>query len=445
MEMRVHIAQLTFDTAFRHVREFGHQLLLDPDTKSIENALAMLKEPEKELNHRIDILKHQRLQQTQRNMDANLRETKARRLVQSQMDLKMNDGFATMANVQQAINERLQANDEKSEQRFAKFSLDLKAMLERHGQRQESITNVLWMMFSEMIYERQEIQRSYSAGRLVDYGPQRLMLVPINPVPMLSTQELSDILSTDPQISMVDKEQILRDSHSMLPKALAHVSGLMAAPAFKNWLNSPNLGLIMVDGRCGDLAVGRTSPLSVVCASLSALLAQDRSFVVLDHYCGRHTRLESNNYSIGPRGLMNSLITQLLRYPGISPASLNFISQDLRDSLKANNPLALCQIFEGLLCQLGSGMTVFCIIDGVSDLETERQGWNNELHDIFRHLRDLIYNNRVPSLKLLVTSANQSRLFRQVKESDLISLTVRSPSNFSSTVQGITYGLRRAI
>ncbi|KAF3001035.1 hypothetical protein E8E14_006231 [Neopestalotiopsis sp. 37M] len=195
--------------------------------------------------------------------------------------------------------------------------------------------------------------------------------------------------------------------------------------SFKNFVSPSSSGLLLVDGCCGDLCDGKVSPLSVICATLAATLDQTQSHVVLHFFCGRHCR--PNDALSGPGGLMESLIYQIIIYPGLFDPEFNWESNVTREQLANGDLAGLCSIFKRLIEFVNPQLTVYCILDGISEFETSLNGWLDQLKEVFEVLRGLTANTNDPQagpyFKLLMTSAEKStRISRLADASDRIAL-----------------------
>ncbi|KAK3395127.1 hypothetical protein B0H63DRAFT_518196 [Podospora didyma] len=141
---------------------------------------------------------------------------------------------------------------------------------------------------------------------------------------------LLGIFDIDPEISRRNVEPILQPSHSMRPEALSHVRSIMTERRFKNWMMCPGSSVLLIEGHCEHLGIGKTSPMSAFCASLGASLSLSPSFIIFiifSYFCGQNTNTHRNIYS-GPRGLIRSLITQLLQHLPAEP-NLNFLDDNI--------------------------------------------------------------------------------------------------------------------
>jgi hypothetical protein len=144
--------------------------------------------------------------------------------------------------------------------------------------------------------------------------------------------------------------------------------------------------------------------------------------ITLHFFCSQH--VASNDDLQGPRGLIRSLLSQLLHIWPTAPlhevdlAGFNsnheFISME-----------DLCQLFELLLSQLTMHTTVFCIIDNLAQFEKDR--WDEDYWHFLRVLGTLIVGQESGTrFKVLITSSTKSkRLQEHVPEELRIQVTER--------------------
>lgn len=183
-----------------------------------------------------------------------------------------------------------------------------------------------------------------------------------------------------------------------------------------------NSCILLVDGNLGDASVGRTSPLSVLSASLTTQLSAKDGYTTLHFFCGMHVGLQ-DPFS-GPRGMLRLLITQLILYPGKPAIPLDFMEAALYEAIRSQELGALCFLFEQLIIRCSSQETIFCIIDGISDLEFSPH-WRNETLQVLAFLRQLVNQHRTsPVLKVLLTNSNRSGsgLRSMVNDGEYVSL-----------------------
>ncbi|KAJ4423131.1 hypothetical protein N0V82_002260 [Gnomoniopsis sp. IMI 355080] len=173
-----------------------------------------------------------------------------------------------------------------------------------------------------------------------------------------------------------DVENIRRQGVNVSTGGFEHARKLMAITQFNEWLGSDNSKFLLVDGHCQDFGYGKTSPLSVFCASLGSTLAQSESLVILQYFCGHHT-LDSGGISGGPVGLIKSLLGQLLHQPDdVLPQNVN-IYKRLYDKEDHDDVDSLCEIFGLLFSQINPSKITICMLDEISEFEGARNGWNS--------------------------------------------------------------------
>ncbi|KAK4097729.1 hypothetical protein N658DRAFT_500150 [Parathielavia hyrcaniae] len=200
---------------------------------------------------------------------------------------------------------------------------------------------------------------------------------------------------------------------------------LMTIARFREWLAAPwwASDLVLVDGHRGDVATNNITSVSAFCASLIGVLMNqdsDSSYdrpaaIVLHHFCGQH--LTHRDPLRGPAGLIGSLVNQLLAQisdaeagtPGLQP-SLDFIADELFEGVGEKDIPSLCRVFCELVVRLDPSRPVFCIIDGVSEIETVLDGWQDETCLIVQGLLRMVEDGHRtgPGLRVLLTSSNRS-------------------------------------
>ncbi|POS71446.1 hypothetical protein DHEL01_v210159 [Diaporthe helianthi] len=203
---------------------------------------------------------------------------------------------------------------------------------------------------------------------------------------VISVEDLLAILCVDPLLPSRDVRQVLRQGTSMRNDLLQKAAWLLVTPHFKEWMGQRTSGVLLVDGNCGAVGIGRTSPLSA--------------------FCGMHAGLQ-DPFS-GPRGMLRLLLSQLILYPGKPAISLDFVEAALYDGIRSQELGGLCYLFEQLIIRCTSLATILCIIDGIADLEFSPE-WRNETLQVMAFLRQLVNQHRTsPTLKLLLTNSNRS-------------------------------------
>lgn len=197
---------------------------------------------------------------------------------------------------------------------------------------------------------------------------------------------------------------------------------IMTMAQFTEWVQEDHSRLLLVDGHCKDLGNGKTSPLSVLCASLASNFAESDSLVILQYYCGHHG-LDSNGLPAGPLGLIRSLLAQLLRKPDdVLPKELE-VDRELYDRVNPDDIDYLCEIFGVIFSQINRNKITLCIIDEIAEFEGERGGWADGMSLVAFQLRWMVHQFQGPQrLKVLMSSANKSAVVsRLLEENDKIS------------------------
>lgn len=197
---------------------------------------------------------------------------------------------------------------------------------------------------------------------------------------------------------------------------------IMTTTQFTEWMQKDESRLLLVDGHCKSLGNSKTSPLSVLCASLASNFAEADSLVILQYYCGHHG-LDSIGLPAGPLGLIKSLLTQLLqKSDDVLPQNLQ-LDKELFDRVKLDDVDNLCEIFAVIFSQIDRNKITLCIIDEVAEFEGARGGWNDAMSLVAFQLRWMVHQFQGPQrIKVLMTSANKSAVVSQIlEENDKIS------------------------
>ncbi|KAF7532842.1 hypothetical protein G7054_g7607 [Neopestalotiopsis clavispora] len=105
---------------------------------------------------------------------------------------------------------------------------------------------------------------------------------------------------------------------------------------------------------------------------------------------------------------------------------LAFIEGDprLKDLLHRHDLNALCHIYATLICQLSRDVTIICILDEISDFETDDLNWMNETCHVVQQLQRLTHDarNQGAIFKLYMSSSNRtSEIYKYLPEEARIS------------------------
>lgn len=160
----------------------------------------------------------------------------------------------------------------------------------------------------------------------------------------------------------------------MVTEGLEHARKLLTTEQFTSWLSRDESNLLVVDGHCKSFAHGKTSPLSVFCASLASTLRRSGSLVILWYFCGSHT-VDSGDLPGGPLGLIRSLLGQLLYHPDdVLPENLR-VASNLYNRADHENIDHLCEIFGAVFSQINPMKITICLLDNIAEYEGAYRGW----------------------------------------------------------------------
>lgn len=214
----------------------------------------------------------------------------------------------------------------------------------------------------------------------------------------------------------------LRKHHDFSDKALAQPAYLARTERFREWLTDLHSDILLVDAHVGSETSGRTSSMSVFCATLAqSLIEYSKSSTrpgcanfVLYHFCGLHHN-KSGNLE-GPSGVIRSLLGQLLQaWPRDQPPGIQF-EKSLRDLQSGDTEADVrgaCQMFQRLISVLPPSTTVHCIIDGISEFDTDLWQRSRYLKMVLNCLRASVMSSGTSDgdeahLKVLMTCTHSS-------------------------------------
>jgi hypothetical protein len=241
---------------------------------------------------------------------------------------------------------------------------------------------------------------------------------------------------TDASFIADDVEYSIRVSNQLA--GLGRGGWLLVTDRFKSWAQQPGSDMILVNGHMGDILTGKISPLSGICALFAGMRVVPQT-IVLHHFCGLHSNIGEK--LSGPKGLIHSIITQLVLYFDQQsygkPVSWG-LGHDLLQSARTNDIFGLCLLFQQLISQLPINLTVYYLMDSISEFETSLEGWEDEMSQIVSFLRGVLLEQRSgPYLKVLMTAPHKSiSLYRQISLKDQISLSAHNTLPDSNQIPG---------
>jgi hypothetical protein len=220
-----------------------------------------------------------------------------------------------------------------------------------------------------------------------------------------------------------DEQHIIRRGHSLDSEATSHAATMFQATQVQKLLQSPESGVVLVNG-CTDRSQNtKISPITYVCATLThALRRSAATNAVLAFFCGQHS--SSQDDLKGPQGLLRSLVASvvlsLAQNECISEAAPIWLpaSQEILEELSFKG---ICQLFCRLVELVPKEFPVYCIVDGISYYE--RAVWKEEYDLMMECFGSIIANNAIAAaFKLLLTSPTVSRWLPDLMPSQQVSL-----------------------
>jgi len=191
------------------------------------------------------------------------------------------------------------------------------------------------------------------------------------------------------------------------------VEPLVRSRKFQDWVVAPASRELLVHG---DLkGTQYVSALSFFCSTLIQSLKEMNRFLPVIFFCGRH--IDDNDVHAGARGMIKSLIAQLLRQRSFDTSLLD---REVNISLvKEGDIKQLSALFGWLARQLAEDVTLFCFIDGIKYYE--RDQYSDDMGEVLRSLLDLTEDrNMHNTFKILVTSPSETKIVRQAFDNECI-------------------------
>jgi hypothetical protein len=219
-----------------------------------------------------------------------------------------------------------------------------------------------------------------------------------------SRETLLNLMAVDEDVAGRDVTFIQRQSQSVEESEQRQAMWLFSAPRFQKWLCSSRSDVILVEGNSQRYGMARYSSMSLISSALTQELGGNRISQAVSFFCGLHNL--PNDDLAGPRGLMRSIIAQILGTAGIG-CDVHLSSNHL-DALARHDVGDLCSLFHQILISNRLGSVLFCIIDGISLFEVDL--WREEAQLIVSRLAHIAADVRLGTMvKLIMTSPGTSR------------------------------------
>lgn len=235
-----------------------------------------------------------------------------------------------------------------------------------------------------------------------------------------TTTQLLDVMNVHHLRAIEDENHIIAQAQSLGIEAIGWASSGFQSPEVQQLLHSLQSGVVLVNGFMDRAQINKITAITHVCANLAHVLNCSADNIALRFYCGQHST--SQDDLEGPQGLMRSLVTflilGLLQKGCISisaPIWLSGFQGDL-DKLSFRDT---CQIFYRLVELVPKGVTIYCIIDGISYYEIDK--FEKEYSFMMDCLGSIIASTSAV-FKLILTSATKSRFASQLQPYQIVSL-----------------------
>ncbi|KAF7527689.1 hypothetical protein G7054_g10369 [Neopestalotiopsis clavispora] len=410
------------------------QMIPQKEETEIDQVLSSVEAAKQRFSHRVNVLDQQRSANIERKAGQTLQTSQANReaIFQNRQAIReTGDHIGSRIDVLEASVQELITRAKEKEEDLAKGSARIPESI-------VGFSNMTIQLLFENAYKEREYKNSMELfakpkRSFADCQPTHFARRhPALQYPLMSVATLMEVMNAPHLSPTAERDAVLKKSRTFKEDTLARGRWLLTMESFKNFVSPSSSGLLLVDGYCGDFCAGKVSPLSVICATLAATLDQTQSHVVLHFFCGQHCR--SKDAISGPMGLMRSLIYQMIIYPGILSPKLAWESSVTREQLASGDLSGLCSIFKELINFVDPQLTIYCILDGISDFEILLHGWIDQLKQLFEILRGLITDatdgRTGPYFKLLMTSAEKStHISRLIDPSDRIALRAGNMSS----------------
>ncbi len=199
---------------------------------------------------------------------------------------------------------------------------------------------------------------------------------------------------------------------------------LVSIPKFQQWMVQTKSTELLVHGH---MKPSRTSvsPLSLFTAAIVQNLQRVDRFLTLAFFCAAHTSFEDP--LTGGVGLIKSFLAQLLKQHHFDSADLAHATQHVDLHLLESgidDVIQLCGLFIGLVRQLGSNVTLVCVIDSINVYDDPEFLQDMQVERVLFELLSLTLDEDLPThVKILLTSPTDTATIRRgFRKSDILSM-----------------------
>ncbi|KAH2192370.1 hypothetical protein KXW59_007024 [Aspergillus fumigatus] len=318
-------------------------------------------------------------------------------------------------------NESLRVFDEKQDERDKDYKRGYDALYNLLHQIRADIQNIAARENNRqnMQGDDQVITRNEVLQILLEYKRQRIEIERLRRE--IRYTRKSRQLIKDDQLLYILTGQMLQQPNNDLQKCLSYkgklnteTQGQVQESMLRNsrvltWLNCLESDLILVDANIDDPGMPKTTPLSVLCATLvTSMVTAHPEDVVVFHFCGQHFLPKDAWY--GPNGLVRFLAMQLLvRLLDMKRCDLGFIDDwGFVEGLENYDLSSLCDLLYHLIAQFSAQTTVYCVIDTISLFDNPRT--LTDLKTVMDCFHDIVRDTSLsPAVKILCTNPMRSK------------------------------------
>lgn len=250
----------------------------------------------------------------------------------------------------------------------------------------------------------------------------------------LEIAQIRSLLQKSDSVDISDICTILEDERHSIPFRERRKADLIVITSqFRTWMVSSKSTELLVHGdfRGPRSDSAHISALSVFCATLTqtARAQSGQQHIVLVFFCGCH--VERDDQHRGGKGIVRSFIAQLVRSllfdTGVQQVGQPQLDgqKDAEKIIRKGNLSQLYQLLGRLVKLLPEGVTLICLIDGISHYETDE--FEDDVLEVLEFLLGLVRSGGMAAaIKLLVTTPTTTdvvqRCFKEDDEASFISL-----------------------